>query len=109
MGVEKRRKLLCVDRSTLLEQSRKNQFCSKCHGLLVEGFALCVQQSREGAGKVEAGSDEVGRGAGERDDVAEDPGLDPWGGLAAATECMLTLKKCFVVGTPLEVRDKYRF
>lgn len=105
--MEKRRKLLRVDRSTLLEQSRKNQFCSKCHGLLVEGFALCVQQSREGVGG--AGSDEFGRGGGERDDVAEDPGLDPWGGLAAATECMLTLKKCFVVGTPLEVRGKYRF
>ena len=107
--MEKRRKLLRVDRCTILEQARKNQYCSKCHGLLVERFALCVQQSREGVGRVgmEAGPDEVGMGRGLGDDVAEDSRWDLWGGLAAASECVLTLKNEFVTGTPLEVRVRF--
>ena len=91
LPVEKRWKLLCVDKPTLFEQVRRNQYCSRCHGLLVGAFTQCVQQSSA---------------EGWNGDVEEDPGLHPWGGLASK-DSALTLMPCFITGTPLKVGDRW--
>ncbi|EFJ26666.1 hypothetical protein SELMODRAFT_96730, partial [Selaginella moellendorffii] len=115
LPADARRNLLRIDKQTLFEQVRKNLYCSRCHGLLVEGFSqivmygknLSVGRNTSKCRKVYP-EDEVNGNAGAGyigtlQDDAKDPSLHPWGGLAATRDCMLTVLDCFLDGTSLEV------
>lgn len=110
-----RRDLLRIDKQTLFEQVRKNLYCSRCHGLLVEGFSQIIlygkslqagmvgQNSGGGTtGKQVSGKGHYAAVAGFADD-SKDPSVHPWGGLAATRDSMLTVLDCFLDGMPLEV------
>lgn len=101
-----RRDLLRIDKQTLFEQVRKNLYCSRCHGLLVEGFSQIILYGKS----LQAGS--TGRQMAENGhnaavaslaDDSRDPSVHPWGGLAATRDSMLTVLDCFLDGMPLEV------
>jgi hypothetical protein len=109
-----RRELLRISKQALFEQVRKKFYCSRCHGLLVEGFAQIVSYGKN----LQAGVLGNGNGPGacskhlpesmrrenlSLQDDTEDPSLHPWGGLAATRDSMLTVLDCFLDGTPLEV------
>ncbi|XP_024377831.1 uncharacterized protein [Physcomitrium patens] len=115
LSVVARRDLLRIDKQTLFEQVRKNLYCSRCHGLLVEGFSQIIlygkslqagmvgQNSGGGTtGKQVSGKGHYAAVAGFADD-SKDPSVHPWGGLAATRDSMLTVLDCFLDGMPLEV------
>ncbi|KAG0504669.1 hypothetical protein M758_N028400 [Ceratodon purpureus] len=106
LSVVARRDLLRIDKQTLFEQVRKNLYCSRCHGLLVEGFSQIILYGKS----LQAGS--TGRHLAENGhnasvaslvDDSRDPSVHPWGGLAATRDSMLTVLDCFLDGMPLEV------
>ncbi|KAJ7546306.1 hypothetical protein O6H91_08G034700 [Diphasiastrum complanatum] len=111
-----RRELLRIDKLTLFEKVRKNLYCSRCHGLLIEGFSQIVMygKSLQGGGQVRGCSDsqtccnrypmenEIGASSITFDDT-KDPSVHPWGGLAVTRDSMLTVMDCFLDGMPLEV------
>jgi hypothetical protein len=110
LSVSARRDLLRIDKQTLFEQVRKNLYCSRCHGLLVEGFAQIVMygKSLQGGGGYANGKNGKQEGGGNcaflsLQDDARDPSVHPWGGLAATRDSMLTVLDCFLDGKPLEV------
>ncbi|CAM6129905.1 unnamed protein product [Calypogeia fissa] len=115
-----RRELLRIDKQALFEQVRKNLYCSRCHGLLVEGYAQIVSYGKNlqagrlgygnGSGACNKHLSEVGTN-GEKSslqDETRDPSVHPWGGLAATRDSMLTVLDCFLDGTPLEVFESAR-
>ncbi|KAG0574071.1 hypothetical protein KC19_VG231800 [Ceratodon purpureus] len=111
LSVVGRRDLLRIDKQTLFEQVRKNLYCSRCHGLLVEGFSQIILYAKS----LQAGS--IGRQLVENGDSAavasladdsRDPSVHPWGGLAATRDSMLTVLDCFLDGMPLEVFESAR-
>ncbi|MQL87942.1 hypothetical protein Taro_020503 [Colocasia esculenta] len=101
-----RRELLRIDKQTLFEQARKNLYCSRCNGLLLEGFSQIVmygkslQQDGDGVlplSKVSA----VKSGIDKESDDLQDPSVHPWGGLVGTRDGMLTLLDCFIYGKSL--------
>lgn len=110
-----RQQLLRIDKQTLFEQVRKNLYCSRCNGLLLEVFSQIVlygknmhqeaayahaisgqtqmRNHNENGSKLMAASSQ---------DDASDPSVHPWGGLATTRDGILTLLDCFLVGTSLE-------
>jgi hypothetical protein len=115
LPVAARRELLRIDKQSLFEQVRKNLYCSRCHGLLVEGFSQIILYGKSlqagvvgysnGAGNNSKHLPENGysaAAAGFSDDT-RDPSVHPWGGLAATRDSMLTVLDCFLDGMPLEV------
>ncbi|XP_059668534.1 uncharacterized protein LOC132313667 [Cornus florida] len=110
-----RRELLRIDKQTLFEQARKNMYCSRCNGLLLEGFLQIVmygkslQQdgtgrhlicNRLGASKNQNdGNSGVNPGC--RDDV-QDPSVHPWGGLTTTRDGTLTLLDCYLYSESLK-------
>ncbi|XP_058079982.1 uncharacterized protein LOC131228160 isoform X2 [Magnolia sinica] len=109
-----RQELLKIDKQTLFEQARKNLYCSRCNGLLLEGFSQIVMYGKslqqEGAcvlltsnpraskNQIENGLDMM---SSSRQDDAQDPSVHPWGGLAATRDGILTLLDCFLDGKSL--------
>uniref|UniRef100_A0A1D1YM07 Stress response protein nst1 n=1 Tax=Anthurium amnicola TaxID=1678845 RepID=A0A1D1YM07_9ARAE len=97
--------LLRIDKQTLFEQARKNLYCSRCNGLLLEGFSQIVlygKSLQQGDGvrppsKLGAVKNEIDK---EFDDM-QDPSVHPWGGLVGARDGMLTLLDCFIYGRSL--------
>ncbi|XP_017258824.1 uncharacterized protein LOC108227935 isoform X1 [Daucus carota subsp. sativus] len=79
-----RQELLRVDRQTFLEQLRKNMFCSRCHGFLVQEFAQIAMYRQY---------DNVGH---------QDPYVDPWGCLTTTSDGTLTLLDRCLLSTYLE-------
>ncbi|ERN11137.1 uncharacterized protein LOC18439326 [Amborella trichopoda] len=110
-----RQELLRIDKQTLFEQARKNLYCSRCNGLLLEGFYQIVMYGK--SLQQEGGSlnllskpgvcrnpSENGSGAmftGSQDDI-RDPAIHPWGGLATTRDGILTLLDCFLEGKSLD-------
>ncbi|GLJ12395.1 hypothetical protein SUGI_0190040 [Cryptomeria japonica] len=110
-----RQELLRIDKQTLFEQVRKNLYCSRCNGLLLEVFsqivlygknihqeaayahALCGQPQNRN--HIENGSKLM---AASTQDDTSDPSVHPWGGLATTRDSVLTLLDCFLIGTSLE-------
>lgn len=104
-----RKELLRIDKQTLFEQARKNLYCSRCNGLLLEGFTHIVMygkslQHESGAGMhISTGRTGTLKNDGSmtttelscQDDI-EDPIIHPWGGLAATRDGILTLLDCFI-------------
>ncbi|KAJ6382316.1 hypothetical protein OIU77_030881 [Salix suchowensis] len=73
-----RQKLLRIDKQALFEQARKNMYCSRCNGLLLEGFMQIVIY-----------------------DEIQDPSVHPWGGLTTTHDGSLTLLKCYLFSKSL--------
>lgn len=106
---QERQELLRIDKQTLFEQARKNMYCSRCNGLLLEGFLQIVmygkslQQdgavvhlpySRHVASKSENdGGLTLANGC--QDDI-QDPSVHPWGGLTTTRDGSLTLLDCYL-------------
>ncbi|KAL3687013.1 hypothetical protein R1sor_013322 [Riccia sorocarpa] len=120
LSSSQRRELLRIDKQALFEQVRKNLYCSRCHGLLVEGYAQIVSYGKSlqagllGYSNGSAGCNKhlsevgaVGANSSLQDDT-RDPSVHPWGGLAATRDSMLTVLDCFLDGTPLEVFESAR-
>ncbi|KAK9290592.1 hypothetical protein L1049_008763 [Liquidambar formosana] len=46
LSLQARQELLRIDKQTLFEQARKNMYCSRCNGLLLEGFLQIVMYGK---------------------------------------------------------------
>ncbi|KAK4413077.1 hypothetical protein Salat_2954900 [Sesamum alatum] len=107
-----RRNLLRIDKQTLFEHARKNMYCSRCNGLLLEGFLQIVmygkslQQDAAGGPYCARATDNQSDGdlymANECQDDAQDPSVHPWGGLTAARDGTLTLLDCYLYSKSLK-------
>ncbi|PWA92457.1 hypothetical protein CTI12_AA006740 [Artemisia annua] len=109
LPLQARQELLRIDKQSLFEQARKNMYCSRCNGLLLEGFMQIVMYGKSlqleatyglGSGnrlgasksrKVEDASLAIGGS----DDV-QDPSVHPWGGLTTTKDGTLTLLDCYI-------------
>ncbi|XP_068662631.1 uncharacterized protein [Aristolochia californica] len=115
LSPQARQNLLRIDKQTLFEQARKNLYCSRCNGLLLEGFTQIVMYGKslqkEGRGpflpfKPKIIEKQIVNGfsfmcLGTQDEV-QDPSVHPWGGLAATRDGILTLLDCFIEGRSLK-------
>lgn len=110
-----RQELLRIDKQSLFEQVRKNLYCSRCNGLLLEVFSQIVHYGK--SIQQEAAYANIGGGPGQyrnhneigskltvaiSQDDTSDPSVHPWGGLTTTRDGVLTLLDCFLVGTSLE-------
>ncbi|KAF0929704.1 hypothetical protein E2562_023051 [Oryza meyeriana var. granulata] len=81
-----RHELLRIDKQTLIEHARKNLYCSRCNGLLLESFTQIIMHGKslqqEGSGAVQD---------------------DSWGGLSTTKDGLLTLLDCFINTNSLHV------
>ncbi|KAK9921648.1 hypothetical protein M0R45_030150 [Rubus argutus] len=108
LSPQARQKLLRIDKQTLFEQARKNMYCSRCNGLLLEGFLQIVMYGKslkqEGAGgqlscnrlrvsKNQKDGASITNGC---HDEVPDPSVHPWGGLTITREGSLTLMDCYL-------------
>ncbi|KVH88916.1 hypothetical protein Ccrd_024737 [Cynara cardunculus var. scolymus] len=109
LSPQARQELLRIDKQTLFEQARKNMYCSRCNGLLLEGFLQIVMY-----GKSLQQEGTVGQGSGNRlqnskchavedvcltigcNDDVQDPSVHPWGGLTTTRDGTLTLLDCYI-------------
>ncbi|XP_030525746.1 uncharacterized protein LOC115737657 isoform X2 [Rhodamnia argentea] len=104
LSPQARQKLLRIDKQTLFEQARKNMYCSRCNGLLLEGFLQIVMYGKsfqqEGAvGHLIDNSaaslktqDEGGLSVTNRcQEEIQDPSVHPWGGLTTTRDGSLTI------------------
>ncbi|KAI3446397.1 hypothetical protein Pfo_003062 [Paulownia fortunei] len=107
-----RQKLLRIDKQTLFEHARKNMYCSRCNGLLLEGFlqiVMCgksLQQDAAGAHYSGGATNNQNYGDlcmvnGCQDDIL-DPSVHPWGGLTTARDGTLTLLDCYLYSKSLK-------
>lgn len=109
LSPQARQNLLKIDKQTLFEQARKNMYCSRCNGLLLEGFFQIVMYgkslqhedagahrpcSRVGTLKDQCDG-ELRATTGSEYDV-QDPSVHPWGGLTTTRDGMLTLLDCYL-------------
>ncbi|KAG8096884.1 hypothetical protein GUJ93_ZPchr0013g36684 [Zizania palustris] len=99
-----RQELLRLDKQTLIEQARKNLYCSRCNGLLLESFTQIVMYGKTLQRDVldidhlnTTGESRIRQGE------QEYPSVHPWGGLAATKDGFLTLLDCFVNAKSLRV------
>ncbi|KAL8259823.1 hypothetical protein R6Q59_027776 [Mikania micrantha] len=109
LSLQARQELLRIDKQTLFEQARKNMYCSRCNGLLLEGFMQIVMygKSLQQEGTFDQGSgirlvaskcqtvENVCRSIGGNDDI-QDPSVHPWGGLTTTRDGTLTLLDCYI-------------
>jgi hypothetical protein len=86
LSPQARHELLRIDKQTLIEHARRNLYCSRCNGLLLESFTQMVMH-----GKL---LQQKGPG------VVQD---DSWGGLSTTKDGLLTLLDCFINTNSLHV------
>ncbi|KAF7146886.1 hypothetical protein RHSIM_Rhsim03G0003200 [Rhododendron simsii] len=115
LSPQARQELLRVDKQTLFEQARKNMYCSRCNGLLLEGFMQIVMYGKslqqEGTSgllpcnrqrTLENQNDgDLGRTTACEDEV-QDPSVHPWGGLTTTRDGTLTLLDCYLYSKSLK-------
>ncbi|KAG5083500.1 hypothetical protein AAZX31_19G135900 [Glycine max] len=115
LSLQARQKLLRIDKQSLFEQARKNMYCSRCNGLLLEGF---LQIAMYGKSLQQEGLDAhfpCNRSGGLRklnndrssiingcQDEIQDPSIHPWGGLTTARDGSLTLMSCYLYSKSLK-------
>ncbi|RDX94858.1 hypothetical protein CR513_22694 [Mucuna pruriens] len=115
LSLQARQKLLRIDKQSLFEQARKNMYCSRCNGLLLEGF---LQIAMYGKSLQQEGVDShfpCNRSGGLRklnndgssiingcQDEIQDPSIHPWGGLTTARDGSLTLMSCYLYSKSLK-------
>ncbi|CAN1278074.1 hypothetical protein LINPERPRIM_LOCUS16528 [Linum perenne] len=113
LSIPARQKLLRIDKHSLFEQARKNMYCSRCNGLLLEGFMQIViygKSLQQDAG-TNAPSHRLGATRNQTDGVTnmitecqdemQDPGVHSWGGLTTTREGSLTLLDCYLCSKSL--------
>ncbi|KAG7574561.1 hypothetical protein ISN44_As09g027390 [Arabidopsis suecica] len=100
-----RQELLRIDKQALFEQARKNMCCSRCLGLLLEGFVQIVSTGRAAyekrfpCNKSGASKDQInGKSVGTRKCTVayQSPSIHRWGGLTTTRDGCLTLLDCFL-------------
>lgn len=109
-----RQDLLRIDKHTLFEQARKNLYCSRCNGLLLEGFMQILLYGKslqhEGAGgqipcsRLGISKDQLQGGMCTTpicQDETQDPSVHPWGGLITTRDGALTLLDCYLYSKSL--------
>ncbi|XP_015697368.1 uncharacterized protein LOC102707710 isoform X2 [Oryza brachyantha] len=92
LSPQARHELLRIDKQTLIEHARKNLYCSRCNGLLLECFTQIVMR---GKSLHQEGSCEI--------DNVQDLSVHNWGGLSTTREGILTLLDCFINAKSLHV------
>ncbi|XP_054801744.1 LOW QUALITY PROTEIN: uncharacterized protein LOC129305736 [Prosopis cineraria] len=112
-----RQELLRIDKQTLFEQARKNMYCSRCNGLLLEGFLQIVMYGKslqqDGAGahlnckrpgglKSQNNTNSALNVMNGRSDEIQDPSVHPWGGLTTTRDNSLTLMDCYLYSKSLK-------
>ena len=110
-----RQELLRIDKQTLFEQARKNMYCSRCNGLLLEGFLQIVMYGKallhDGAlgplpcnrvGPLKNRSDSDMWIANGGHNALQDPSVHPWGGLTTTKDGTLTLLDCYLYSKSLK-------
>ncbi|KAH9613342.1 hypothetical protein KSS87_008517 [Heliosperma pusillum] len=110
-----RQDLLRIDKQTLFEQARKNMYCSRCNGLLLEGFMQIVMygkslQHEGGGGKLSGqrlgnSKDQTHGGRSITalcQDETQDPSVHPWGGLITTRDGTLTLLDSYLYAKSLK-------
>ncbi|CAN6320798.1 unnamed protein product [Urochloa humidicola] len=102
-----RQELLKLDKQTLIEQARKNFYCSRCNGLLLESFSQIViygkslQQEASDISRPRTTTESrIMQG---QQDGAQDPSVYPWGGLSTTKDGVLTLLDCFIKAKSLRM------
>ncbi|GER52453.1 stress response protein NST1 [Striga asiatica] len=106
-----RQDLLRIDKQTLFEHARKNMYCSRCNGLLLEGFLQIVmygkslQQDANGSPYSVNATDydndaDLCMANGCKDDI-QDPSVHQWGGLTTTRDGTLTLLDCYLYSKSL--------
>ncbi|KAK9128513.1 hypothetical protein Syun_017310 [Stephania yunnanensis] len=110
LSPQARHELIRIDKQTLLEQARKNLYCSRCNGLLLEGFSQIVLYGKSlhqeaatrhsSIGKIGYRSNSIDNGSIVKslnhEGDGQDPSVHPWGGLVATRDGILTLLDCFL-------------
>ncbi|KAK8336891.1 hypothetical protein V6Z11_A09G152500 [Gossypium hirsutum] len=100
---------------TLFEQARKNMYCSRCNGLLLEGFLQIVMygkslQQEKVAGNLHSNRSGVSKNQidgglsmtdGSKDEI-QDPSVHPWGGLTTTRDGSLTLLDSYLSSESLD-------
>uniref|UniRef100_A0A0E0EV61 Uncharacterized protein n=1 Tax=Oryza meridionalis TaxID=40149 RepID=A0A0E0EV61_9ORYZ len=86
LSPQARHELLRIDKQTLIEHARRNLYCSRCNGLLLESFTQMVMHGKS--------LQQKGPG------VVQD---DSWGGLSTTKDGLLTLLDCFINTNSLHV------
>ncbi|XP_021281831.1 uncharacterized protein LOC110414752 [Herrania umbratica] len=115
LSFQARQELLRIDKQTLFEQARKNMYCSRCNGLLLEGFlqivmygkslqqegiAANLHYNRSGVSKnLSDGGLSMTNGS---QDEIQDPSVHPWGGLTTTRDGSLTLLDCYLCSKSLK-------
>ncbi|GAV63978.1 hypothetical protein CFOL_v3_07496 [Cephalotus follicularis] len=115
LSLQTRQDLLRIDKQTLFKQARKNMYCSRCNGLLLEAFLQIVMYGKslqlEGAvahlpSNASGVSKNQSNGGsivtnGFQDEI-QDPSVHPWGGLITARDGSLTLLDCYLYSKSLK-------
>ncbi|TYJ18662.1 hypothetical protein E1A91_A09G138600v1 [Gossypium mustelinum] len=100
---------------TLFEQARKNMYCSRCNGLLLEGFLQIVMygkslQQEKVAGNLHSNRSGISKNQidgglsmtdGSKDEI-QDPSVHPWGGLTTTRDGSLTLLDSYLSSESLD-------
>ncbi|KAH1039225.1 hypothetical protein J1N35_040968 [Gossypium stocksii] len=115
LPLQARQELLRIDKQTLFEQARKNMYCSRCNGLLLEGFLQIVMYGKSLQQEGVAGSLHYNRpglskspsdgGLSMPDrlqDEIQNPSVHPWGGLTTSRDGSLTLLDCYLCSKSLK-------
>lgn len=109
LSPQARKDLLKVDKQSVFEQARKNMYCSRCIGLLLECFMQILMDGKSPEpdeaseilyGKRRRGkknhNDGVSNLASGCNDGSDDPATHPWGGLTPAKDGSLTVLSSYI-------------
>ncbi|KAL7613539.1 hypothetical protein Lser_V15G06482 [Lactuca serriola] len=105
LSPQARQKLLRVDKQTLFEQARKNMYCSRCNGLLLEGFLQIVMYGKSSQQDAIVNGCRTSNNRNNEDDCdddIQDPAVHPWGGLTTTRDGTLTLLDCYLYSKSLK-------
>lgn len=115
LSLQARQELLRVDKQTLFEQARKNMYCSRCNGLLLEAFMQIVtygkSMQQDGVvGQVPCNGRRTSKTKTledaslkvKCDDDIQDPSVHPWGGLTTTRDGVLTVLDCYLCSKSLQ-------
>ncbi|XP_044505936.1 uncharacterized protein LOC123225769 [Mangifera indica] len=115
LSPQARKQLLRIDKQSLFEQARKYMYCSRCNGLLLEGFLQIVMygkslqqdgtvaqlpSNRTAASKIKNDCGSTMTNGCQND--FQDPSIHPWGGLTTTRDGSLTLLDCYLCSKSLK-------
>ncbi|KAL1554565.1 hypothetical protein AAHA92_15110 [Salvia divinorum] len=112
LSTQARQKLMRIDKQTLFEHARKNMYCPRCNGLLLEVSLQIVMYGKSLRQDATSGH-YIGRTTNNQNcgnlcidnecqDNMIDPSIHPWGGLTTAREGTLMLLDCYLHSNSLK-------